>query len=496
EATDANGCIADFGTVSMLVYDLPVPAIGAQINVSCNGASDGSVTITGGDEYKLGTDPYQMSGTFSGLNAGPYTITVRDANQCTATILVTITEPTILSAMVAVTQPTCFGTDDGTITISSPMGGSGDFDYSIDGGTSWTAGLNNIGLAPGTYNVRIRDENEITCVVDLGNQMLAYPTILSATVTATQPTCFGTNDGIITISSPAGGSGSYDYSIDGGATWTASLSNIALAPGTYNVQIRDEDHPGCVIDLGNQVLAYPAVLSATAAATDVTCFGGNDGTITISNQSGGSGSYQYSISGGFSYQNTPSYTNLAPGSYNVRMRDLMHTGCFIIINGSLNISEPAILSADVSSTQPTCFNTNDGTITISSPAGGSGDFEYSIDGGTSWTAGLNNTGLAPGTYNVQIRDENHPACVIDLGNQVLAYPTILSAMVAATQPTCFGTNDGTITISSPMGGSNAFDYSIDGGTSWTAGLNNTGLAPGTYNVRIRDENHPGCVIDL
>ncbi|UQD57118.1 SprB repeat-containing protein [Flavobacterium sp. K5-23] len=80
-----------------------------------------------------------------------------------------------------------------------------------------------------------------------------------------------------------------------------------------------------------------------------------------------------------------------------------------------------------------------------------------------WTAGLSNTNLAPGTYDVRIRDAAHTACVIILGDKVITYPVILSASVASTQPTCNGTNDGSITISSPAGGSNTFQYSIDGG---------------------------------
>ena len=91
-------------------------------------------------------------------------------------------------------------------------------------------------------------------MIDLGNQVIDYPVTLSAIVANTQPTCNGTDDGSITISSPSGGYGNYDYSIDGGATWTAGLSNTGLAPGTYDVQIRDADHIACVIDLGNQVI--------------------------------------------------------------------------------------------------------------------------------------------------------------------------------------------------------------------------------------------------
>ena len=161
-----------------------------------------------------------------------------------------ITYPVVLSATVANTQPTCNGTDDGSITINAPVGGYGTYEYSIDGGANWQAGGSFTGLAPNTYDVKIRDAAHTACVIDLGNQVITYPVVLSATVANTQPTCNGIDDGSITISSPAGGYGTYEYSIDGGAHWQASGSFTGLAPLTYDVQIRDAAHTACVIDLG------------------------------------------------------------------------------------------------------------------------------------------------------------------------------------------------------------------------------------------------------
>ncbi len=87
------------------------------------------------------------------------------------------------------------------------------------------------------------------------------------------------------------------------------------------------------------------------------------------------------------------------------------------------------------------------------------------------------------TYDVQIRDADHTACVIDLGEQVITYPVPLTATIVQDILTCNGTDDGTITISNPAGGYGTYEYSIDGGATWTAGLTNTGLAPGTYDVQ-------------
>ena len=59
--------------------------------------------------------------------------------------------------------------------------------------------------------------------------------------------------------------------------------------------------------------------------TDITCFGANDGVIQITNSAGGYGTYQYSIDGGGTWQNTALYSGLIPGTYDVRIRDRVQT---------------------------------------------------------------------------------------------------------------------------------------------------------------------------
>ena len=111
-----------------------------------------------------------------------------------------------------------FGANDGTITISGATGGTGTYEYTIDGGTTWAGSGTFTGLAPGTYNVRIRDAVNPTCILVLNNGTGHYPgpAVLSATVTKTDITCFGANNGSIIISSPTGGYGTYQYTINGG----------------------------------------------------------------------------------------------------------------------------------------------------------------------------------------------------------------------------------------------------------------------------------------
>ena len=117
-------------------------------------------------------------------------------------------------------------------------------------------------------------------------------------------------------------------------------------PATYNVQIRDAANTACVIILNPAlVITQPAVLSATVTKSNVTCFGGSDGTITISAPAGGYGTYEYSINGGGSWQASGNFTLLVPGNYNVQIRDAAHTGCVKVLNASLPVTQPAVLNA-------------------------------------------------------------------------------------------------------------------------------------------------------
>src|SRR5205814_2285503 len=98
-------------------------------------------------------------------------------------------------------------------------------EYSINGGTSWQSSGSFTGLANATYNVQIRDAAQHSDVVDLdgaGNTTISQPAVLSASVSSTNVTSNGASDGTITIGSPAGGYGTYEYSINGGTSWQSS----------------------------------------------------------------------------------------------------------------------------------------------------------------------------------------------------------------------------------------------------------------------------------
>ena len=101
-----------------------------------------------------------------------------------------------------------------------------------------------------------------------------------------------------------------------------------------------------ILNAGLQI-TEPAALMATVIDTDISCFGANNGIITITNSAGGYGTYQYSINGGSTWQDSPVFSSLSAGSYDVRIRDRAHPLCVVILNPAVLITEPAALTAAV-----------------------------------------------------------------------------------------------------------------------------------------------------
>jgi hypothetical protein len=135
------------------------------VNPTCNGGTNGSVTASasGGTttyQYSInGGGTYQASPTFGGLAAGTYTITVRDANGCTTTTTVTLTNPPLLTVNTTATSPTCNPPNTGTLTATS-AGGTGAVTLSWTGGLGTGSPKTNV--APGTYTVTATDANGCT----------------------------------------------------------------------------------------------------------------------------------------------------------------------------------------------------------------------------------------------------------------------------------------------------------------------------------------------
>jgi large repetitive protein len=503
---DSNGC-----TVAVPVAITQPAALSAavqsQTSVTCHGGADGSVTVvaTGGTTpygYSIDGAVFQPSATFEGVSAGAYTVTVRDAAGCIFDLPVTITQPAsaVDGSIVSKTDVTCKNAGNGIIIVAG-SGGTSPYQYSLSGGAFQSEGTFD-NLNPGSYTVTVRDENGCTFVLP-GSQTISEPESLTAGVLKINVTgCHGSLNGSIEIVDVFGSwaevTGNYEYTIDG---WSSSSTDPyfgALGAGTYNVQVRDADNPGCFHIINeNLEITQPAPITADLLVAEVSCFGGNDGSIRFRNVEGGSGTYQYSIYGpGTTWQTSPNFYNLPAGTYDVRIRNNNVPYCPAIINPALVIGQPGELQANVLSVDVTgCHGNNNGEITISGASGGSGNYRYSIDNGSSWTDNNEFRDLVKGTYQVWIGDSDVPSCTMFLRTVEIDEPDVLYAEFEVSGATCFGVFDGSIEITVSTGGSGNFEFSING-TDWQTGVLFGGLAAGEYTILVRDRDFPGCTVTV
>ncbi len=504
----ANGvCPSTITTTSIIIEQIPIATISYNTPFCHNGGVE-SPTIVGtqGGLFSYYSWPNLALNTITGditlggaSLPGTYTVFYSFAATLACPQVNTSTTVQVLDAVsvtvTAVTGETCFGTADGTISLAI-SGFVPPVSYTWSGPTSIGNTVQNpIGLSQGTYYVTVTDS--------YGCNATATATVtgvgqLLATVTSTDVTCAGNSDGSISITGATGGYGTYEYSITGGTSWQSTGIYTGLQSGVYDVWMRDGAHPTCFVDLDGSVntnITEPLPVSATFTSTNIDCYGANDGTITVTGATGGYGTFEYSIDGGYNWQTSGQFANLAPGLYSVMVRDALYIQCVTSL-GSVTITQPGLLSASVIPTDVTCYNLSDGVITVYMPVGGSGNYLFTIDGGQNWQTSPLFIGLTNGFYDVWIRDAAAVSCMIDLDgtqNTEIKQPLQLGATVTSQDVTCNGAADGYITISNPVGGNGTFAYSIDGGVNWYPSGNFTNLGPGTYNVQISDGVYTYCI---
>ena len=444
-------------------------------------------------EYSInGGTSYQSSATFAGLAPNTtFNISVRDVNTgciSAATSYTVNALPVSPSAPIGgITQPTCF-VPTATIALTSPIGT--DLEYSIDGGTTYQSGVTFAGLAPNaTYSISVRNTTTSCISSATAFAVNAIPANPTAPVgTLVQPTCSVTT-GSYVITSPQGTD--LQYSLDGGTTYQSGLSFPTLtANTTYSLTVYNS-LTGCTSAATslniNPILAVPA--SATASTTVQPICTVPTGTIVVTAPLGTD--LEYSANGGTTYQASATFAGLAPNaSYSIVVRNTV-SGCTsapVSVSVDPLPAGPAAPTASVT-VQPDCI-TPTGTIVVSSPTGT--NFEYSINGGTSYQSSATFAGLAPNTtFNISVRDV--VTRCISTATAVLVSPipaNPLAPLGSITQPICANPT-GTIVLTSPLGAT--FEYSIDGGTTYQSGVTFAGLAPNaTYTIRVRN-TVSGCV---
>jgi hypothetical protein len=466
---DAAGCVAT--NQITIAPTLPVVSSAVPAPVSCYGESTGSILITasGGNGsyiYSMNGDDFQNSPLFNGLAAGTYTYSVRDNRSCTVQSTVTISQLPKIEALITSTSATCGVNNGGILAVGSGGFGSG-YSYSLDG-TSFNTTGNFSALNAGTYFITVKDG--ASCKRIFTNPVADANGPVIESVGSTDVGCYDGNDATITVHAVSGGTGSLSYSING-QNWSAGTSFVGLRAGNYTVFVKDVN--GC-IGTTKVVIQQPSALMMTKTVTDVTCYDGSNGAVTVF-AAGGSGTLAYSIDNGTTYQSSNAFHDLSAQMYKVTVRDI--AGC----TGSIfvTIHEPSQISFTTGVLNVTCHGDLNGAISVNS-SGGTGNYQYNLVGNV-FQSNNSFTGLAGGTYTLRVRDAN--SCISSQAI-VVKEPDSLEIDASVFSVSCAGGNNGAIDITISGGsGSNSYSWS-NGSTSQDL----FDLTSGTYILEVKDKN--------
>jgi len=309
--TDSEGCQ---GTASItLINDTDLDAsVTVLDSVSCFGASDGeaSAIVTGGTGiYTYLWDSGESTEIATQLSAGGHALTVMDAENCSVVDSFFIEEPLTITATTGSNPVSCFGGNDGIAWVI-PDGGVSNFTY------EWSSGQTEntvTGLSSGDYTVSVTSSSDCVATYEIELEQPLSSLILN--FQADDPTCGGYTNGTAQLQ-VNGGTPTYTYAWSSGET--TSTAN-ALIAGTNYVIVTDAN--GC-IRIDSLTLNEPTPISYSFETEDVSCFGEDIGTLTISDISGGNGdgTYTYSMDGE-NYVGTPTFIRLEAGDYEFYIQD-------------------------------------------------------------------------------------------------------------------------------------------------------------------------------
>jgi gliding motility-associated-like protein len=285
----------------------------------CSPAEPGNIQVQAFSAVKEATLTYTLDGIrtstdgkFTGVAAGNHKVAIKSSDDCTAEVSFTVAIADKISVTPVITPDNC-GIQNGTLTLQKNSGGS--LRYALDGGPEQVSNVFS-GLAGGSYNLRIRDEN--ACLFDTAISIHRVTPPVPVSSITIKPSSCQQNNGQIDMSFSS--SDVQGVKLDnGGFQVQGSFTNVAA--GTHTVQVKTAT---CLYDT---VLLVPVsagtkpVIGYTNTSPD--CFSAANGSTTI-HLSGPAAPFTISFNGA-AYTSATLFTGLAAGVYQLSIKDA--NGC-------------------------------------------------------------------------------------------------------------------------------------------------------------------------
>ena len=441
---------------------LPLIVSAASSPAICNGGLGGEIDLT----VQNGIAPLAflwsnvaVTEDLKNLQTGIYQVTVTDATGCTKTYSQAVAEQPGISLNAVAQQPKCAGGADGNIQLT-PGGGIAPFQF------KWSNGAGNAsisGLVAGSYTVTVTDSAACT---EVFTTKVDEPSALQSGGITTLAACPGLANGAATFLGASQGTPPYTLRWP---TNAASPGLTGLMAGAYALTITDAN--GCERVETAQV---PEFLSPTtnAIVSDVSCFGKNNGSISVAIVSGSPGfGYQWS-----NQSATPKIENLFPGIYALTLT-YADGKCLQVSQFQIN-EPPALALLDTLLTAARCFGEASGRIDLSA-AGGTPPYLFN------WASGQKTediTQLAAGAYTLTLTDAN--ACPF-LSQFTVSQPELLALSPTVHADTC--QSFGGAIFTTAAGGVPPYQFAWSNAAS---SPNLSHLAAGNYTLTMTDAH--GC----
>ncbi|MFN8304984.1 MAG: zinc-dependent metalloprotease family protein [Saprospiraceae bacterium] len=429
---DANGCTAT-NTATIEIPDLVIPEVIVAVPIFCNGGFASLIVSAYGGvppyEYSLDGGAYQSSSTIDNVSAGAHTITVRDDQGATTSYDINLDEPTPIVVNITVS-----GNDVTGVDVS---GGTPPYDFETDAPSYEN-------LPNGTYHITVYDFNGCTTVTSF---VINVAPLQIIQVTAQIPSCNGSSDGSLTVF-VSGGEPPYEYSLNNGP-WQSDNTFTDLPAGPLDIKVRDA---------AGTTLEQVVVMNQPTPVSVSLVVSGND---VFPSFSGGTPPYAYTIPG----QTDP--IDLPNGDYTIEVSDA--NGC--TASQSFTIDYTPISATFNLIGDPCLANSFEITAT-----GGEPPYQYAANN-SSYQSSPQFINLAPGSYSFHVKDA---------AGDVFTIPVMITVelplSVTATS------SNGTVTASA-SGGTNNYQYTLNGTTQASPVFEN--VPEGTYTVTVTDVN-TGC----
>ena len=469
-ATTPSNNSSEFSDCATVAVDTPPIVCTIQLAISnfsnetCRG-NDGTFTLSASNaaapiSYDDGNGPSD-SPNFTNLSAGVYTIVATDANGCSATLSVVITQQSSPSLNIISTNNENCGATDGSIALEA-IGGQSPYIYELEGrGLSRIPVFNN--LTAGEYVISVIDANNCTASQSVTIQQTGN---INVSISDMRSDNCNSSSGSFRLA-PSGGQAPYSFDIGNGLVSSNEFSGLSV--GVYSVTISDVNNCSTV---ANVEISGSVAPSIGIDNINQTSCNQPTGSVLFS-VSNGTAPFQYNLGEGNT--NSPLFSDLSAGDYVLTVTDA--NDC--IATQTITINEPSSPSLSVVSTQnASCGNAN-GQVSVLS-AGGQAPYLYDIGLGISTNPNFN--GLAGGNYVITVTDNN--GCQDEMEVEIENSP-IPTLTIDNIQNASCDLNNAIISVNST--GTRPFTYDIGNGPTEHPVF--TDLAAGIYTVSMSDGNN-------